>query len=1034
MTAPPARPHMGLRPSSHFSIITAAQSSTDWAEDDAWDSGSDDDKPLALRKTPAPTPPTPSRANSQGFLSTTSLTPSKPSSTNHSPLRPNPPSAPTNNAIPTPIPFKQPAGPTSLNMIRASSGVPRKTGGISTDPNLSVGSGTPNSSSSNAELSFSYTHVQAPSPSSYQSNKHVLNLPEAESRRESVEVSSPPGHKGKGWTFITGRKKNKDKDGDDDVLEREKEGYRRWQMSATGSVDFGGILPDAPDSEESDGEAMIVGDLDVDVGDTSGPKFSLGPTEEKEILDFKRAQGLGSDDDKGKGREGSAGREILVGEDDECTPREKVGVEAIREDADAIVSDPFSVLRRADPYGHASGYNNKPPSRTQSASQIKSPERPNISAKRMSTFGPTTQERTSSSHERTSSNQTGAVLARGRSIRTNRRHAQFVECLSREDINMSDVKKLAWSGVPPHLRPIVWPLLLGYIPLPSAMRLQTLQRKREEYNRLVKITFARGREGLDQQIWHQIKIDVPRTRPGVRLWMEAGTHQSLERILYIWAIRHPASGYVQGINDLATPFYQIFLSAYIDADPETYDPACLPPHIMNAIEADSFWCLSRLLDGIQDNYIVHQPGIHRSVKRMAELVKRIDAPLAAHLESQSVEFMQFAFRWMNCLLMRELSVKNTIRMWDTYLAEGPDSFSQFHLYVCSAFLVKWSDKLKNMDFQGIIMFLQSLPTQGWTDYEIELLLSEAFLLSSVWHNAQSHFGLATTAMSATQGYGSGKTFSYETDSTTDPAAVGPNPPAFGLKNTTSTTYWSDFKNSINKLQKEAPNGVKYVVCWFGRHGQGWHNVAESYYGTANWDDYWSKLNGDGNMTWGPDALLTDLGKQQAQLAHNTWATELAKSDPVPLPTKLYSSPMSRAASTLEITFTGILLTESGKKGAVHPDVMEGLREVIGVHTCDKRRTKSYIRKTYTGFHIEHGFTEEDELWTADHRETDAEAEVRLKAALDTIFGNLLGHKDTFISITAHSGAIRAALRVLGHRDYSLPTGGVIPVIIKATQS
>ena len=43
------------------------------------------------------------------------------------------------------------------------------------------------------------------------------------------------------------------------------------------------------------------------------------------------------------------------------------------------------------------------------------------------------------------------------------------------------------------------------------------------------------------------------------------------------------------------------------------------------------------------------------------------APLFAHLESQNVEFMQFAFRWMNCLLMREISVQNTIRMWDTYL-------------------------------------------------------------------------------------------------------------------------------------------------------------------------------------------------------------------------------------------------------------------------------------------------------------------------------------------------------------------------------
>jgi len=42
-------------------------------------------------------------------------------------------------------------------------------------------------------------------------------------------------------------------------------------------------------------------------------------------------------------------------------------------------------------------------------------------------------------------------------------------------------------------------------------------------------------------------------------------------------------------------------------------------------------------------------------------------------------------------------------------------------------------------YQGIIMFLQSLPTQDWGDHEIEMLLSEAFVLNSIWQNAQSHF-------------------------------------------------------------------------------------------------------------------------------------------------------------------------------------------------------------------------------------------------------------------------------------------------------
>ncbi|KAI0812686.1 rab-GTPase-TBC domain-containing protein [Irpex lacteus] len=332
---------------------------------------------------------------------------------------------------------------------------------------------------------------------------------------------------------------------------------------------------------------------------------------------------------------------------------------------------------------------------------------------------------------------------RERSIQLNRRQ-RFLDCITNEDVSMAQLRKLAWNGVPDDLRPIAWPLLLGYLPLPAHLRISTLARKRSEYLSLVELAFARNRDALDQQIWHQIEIDVPRTRPGVPLWMHASTQRSLERILYVWAIRHPASGYVQGINDLVTPFYQVFLSAFIDSDPEEFDTALLPTEVLNAVEADSFWCLSRLLDGIQDNYIAGQPGIHRSVKRMAELVARIDPSLSAHLEAENVEFMQFAFRWMNCLLMREISVKNTVRMWDTYLAEGPDAFSQFHLYVCSAFLVQWSKKLKQMDFQartsGIIMFLQSLPTQDWTDHEIELLLSEAFVHYSTWHNAQSHFG------------------------------------------------------------------------------------------------------------------------------------------------------------------------------------------------------------------------------------------------------------------------------------------------------
>ena len=47
---------------------------------------------------------------------------------------------------------------------------------------------------------------------------------------------------------------------------------------------------------------------------------------------------------------------------------------------------------------------------------------------------------------------------------------------------------------------------------------------------------------------------------------------SLKRILFIWHMRHPQSGYVQGMCDIAIPFMIIYLDEYlpVSSDPEKY--------------------------------------------------------------------------------------------------------------------------------------------------------------------------------------------------------------------------------------------------------------------------------------------------------------------------------------------------------------------------------------------------------------------------------------------------------------------------------
>eukprot|EP00466_Bigelowiella_natans_P015726 jgi/Bigna1/85478/estExt_fgenesh1_pg.C_40175 len=237
---------------------------------------------------------------------------------------------------------------------------------------------------------------------------------------------------------------------------------------------------------------------------------------------------------------------------------------------------------------------------------------------------------------------------------------------------------------------------------------------------------------------HQIRLDTPRTLPSVKLLQHKSIQLLLERILYIWSIRHPASGYVQGINDLVVPFLMVFLAAKVGVEPEHLDESHLLEKHLSLVEADCFWCLSKLLDGIQDHYTAAQPGIQRMVFKLEELIHRLDQPLHAHLKKYDIRFFHFSYRWMNCLLMREVSLPLIIRVWDTYIAES-DGFKVFHIYVCAAMLVKFSkDLLALEEFQDLIVFLQNLPTKDWTEKDIETLLAQAYVYKYQFEGAENH--------------------------------------------------------------------------------------------------------------------------------------------------------------------------------------------------------------------------------------------------------------------------------------------------------
>ncbi|CAK6949796.1 TBC1 domain family member 22A isoform X1 [Scomber scombrus] len=337
---------------------------------------------------------------------------------------------------------------------------------------------------------------------------------------------------------------------------------------------------------------------------------------------------------------------------------------------------------------------------------------------------------------------------------------KFKQLLAGPNTDLEELRKLSWSGIPRQVRPITWKLLSGYLPANAERRESVLQRKRQEYFGFIQQYYDSRNDEHHQDTYRQIHIDIPRmspeslvlqpkvteihidiprTNPLIPLFQQASVQEIFERILFIWAIRHPASGYVQGINDLVTPFFVVYVFEYIEEEVENFDVSSLQEEALRNIEADSFWCMSKLLDGIQDNYTFAQPGIQRKVKALEELVSRIDESVHRHMQQYEVEYLQFAFRWMNNLLMRELPLRCTIRLWDTYQAE-PEGFSHFHLYVCAAFLVRWRKEiLEERDFQGLMILLQNLPTMHWGNEEVSVLLAEAYRLKFAFADAPNHY-------------------------------------------------------------------------------------------------------------------------------------------------------------------------------------------------------------------------------------------------------------------------------------------------------
>ena len=126
---------------------------------------------------------------------------------------------------------------------------------------------------------------------------------------------------------------------------------------------------------------------------------------------------------------------------------------------------------------------------------------------------------------------------------------------------------------------------------------------------------------------------------------------------------------------------------------------------------------------------------------------------------------------------------------------------------------------------------------------------------------------------------------------------------------------------------------------------------------------------------------------------------------IPVPESYYTSPLHRCLSTAGITFSGLHLPA---QQPFVPEVKELLREVIGIHTCDRRSSKTCIHTNFPTYRFEPGFAEEDDLWRPGVRETHSVHDVRICPIVITsvrLVESVVLYLGNFQSIVQHTPSI-----------------------------
>jgi TBC1 domain family protein 5 len=271
-----------------------------------------------------------------------------------------------------------------------------------------------------------------------------------------------------------------------------------------------------------------------------------------------------------------------------------------------------------------------------------------------------------------------------------------------------------------------------------------------------------------------IKLDIDRTFQEIDLFRNNNIKDSLSKILFVWSIENADVGYCQGMNEiLGTIYYALYPTNFHKIENnlenenlDTKKTLDTPKdknfyfYLLNSeehFEADIYNLFCEVMDrGFKELYNYNDVKFRQNYKngvvdgfelidktilsledinkiQTSELKKKInkifyfylkivDKELFLHIHDK-VEPYLFLFRWILCILNREISLKNIIYVWEIIFAmEYLDKNLNFLDFICVSMIVNLRQELLNED-DGcyILSMLMHFPNE----HNIKEIIKEA---------------------------------------------------------------------------------------------------------------------------------------------------------------------------------------------------------------------------------------------------------------------------------------------------------------------